>query len=66
MSSLANDITKLKQAIRSGATKVTYKDRSVEYRSLSEMRSVLADMEVEAGTRTSGRRRTNPTYDNGL
>ena len=66
MTDLATDITKLKQAIRSGVTRVTYKDRTVEYRSLSEMRDILAEMQTEQGARKSGRRRTNPTYDNGL
>ncbi|WP_086932205.1 phage head-tail joining protein [Agarilytica rhodophyticola] len=41
------DIDALKKAIYSGATKVSYRDRSVDYRSLSEMKQTLADMQRE-------------------
>ena len=41
------DIDKLKAAIAEGALIVKYKDKSIQYRSLSEMREILAAMEKE-------------------
>jgi hypothetical protein len=61
-----DDIAALRRALRSGHSRVQYKDRTVEYRSLEEIRSILQEMEVEAGLRSPGRRRTTPTYDSGL
>ncbi len=62
MSALADAIAALKAAIRTGARKVAYgygrDKREVEYRSLEEMKSVLADMEDEA----SGRERLRSTF----
>ena len=66
MSQLLQDIASLRRAIRSGAQRVTYSDRTVEYRSLDEMHRILADMEREAGLRESGRKRTAPYYDRGF
>jgi hypothetical protein len=63
---LLEEIQTLKAAIRSGAQRVQYRDRTVEYRSLEEMRSILAEMEEEAGLRKGGRKRQNPSYDRGL
>lgn len=37
----------LKAAVASGVLRVTYNDRTVEYHSLAEMRSLLASMEAE-------------------
>lgn len=37
----------LKEAIATGATKVRYRDREVDYRSLDEMKRILRDMEAE-------------------
>jgi len=52
MASLSQQITDLKDAINSGALKVQYDGKSVEYRSLSEMRSQLSRMEAELATTT--------------
>lgn len=41
------DIDALELAIRSGAKKVKYRDRETEYRDLSEMKQILADMKAE-------------------
>ena len=62
---LLQEIQTLKRAIRSGAQSVQYRDRTVQYRSLDEMRSILAEMEQEAGLRPSGRKRSNPYFDRG-
>jgi hypothetical protein len=47
-------ITALEQAIATGATRVRYADRDVTYRSLAEMRDLLAEMkeQVNGTTRT--------------
>lgn len=37
----------LKDAIANGSSKVKYGDKEVEYRSLSEMRSILSEMTAE-------------------
>jgi hypothetical protein len=43
------DIDALKTAIKSGARVVKYADRTVEYHSLTEMRSLLAEMVADVG-----------------
>lgn len=63
--SLLDDIAKLKAAIRSGHQRVQYGDRTIDYRSVEDMRSILKEMEREAGTATSGRKRTTPSYFKG-
>lgn len=40
------DIDLLRSAINSGELKIKHADRYVEYRSLTEMRAILADMEA--------------------
>jgi hypothetical protein len=47
------DIVALKKAIATGATRVRYADRDVTYRSLSEMKEILAliEQEVNGSTR---------------
>lgn len=62
---LLEQIQILKAAIRSGARVVQYGDRRQEYRDLSEMRSILKEMELEAGVATSGRKRTTPSFFKG-
>ena len=66
MTDVSNKIAKIKEAIALGATSITYKNRTITYRSLDEMRSILSELEQEAGTKKSGRRRTTISYDNGL
>lgn len=39
------------EAIALGATRVNYGDKSVEYRSLAEMKQLKADMEQELGVK---------------
>lgn len=43
----------LKKAIASGRQEVSYGDRRVKYRSLNEMKEILADMEKELGIRSA-------------
>ena len=50
-------IVTLREAIASGATKVSYSDKTVEYRSLSEMKEILATMEAEFADPGVARRR---------
>jgi hypothetical protein len=60
MSYTQDDIDALKAAIATGAQKVTFgsgpDSRTVEYRSLAEMRSILGDMIAEVSS--SGARST--------
>ncbi|MBN8294955.1 hypothetical protein JI664_23490 [Rhodobacter sp. NTK016B] len=47
MSYTQTDITALKSAIAKGASQVRIGDEQVTFRSLAEMRSILAEMEAE-------------------
>lgn len=54
---LAAQITALRDAIASGAMRIKYRgasgeEKDVTYRSLAEMRDVLADLERQAGVRS--------------
>ena len=60
-----SDIAKMKKAIATGAQSVSYKDRTVTYRSLSEMKQVLNDM-IREVRGTNRKRRVNPQFDSGL
>lgn len=65
MSYSAAQITALEAAIATGALQVRYGDRSVTYRSLDEMRSVLAELkgQVQGVVRTRQvRLRTNKGF----
>lgn len=58
-------IDALKEAISLGATKVQYEDKTVEYRSLKDMKETLAMMEAEV----NGTQRSTiayPSYSKGL
>lgn len=60
-----DDIDALEEAIASGARRVKFKDREVEYRSLAEMKEILADAKsAVSGVRR--KRRVIPEYDSGL
>ena len=48
---------RLKAAIAEGVQTVQYTDKRVEYRSLAEMRSILAEMERDLGLRETTNRR---------
>jgi len=41
-------ITALEEAIAAGVLRVSYDGKSVEYRSLKEMRAILAEMKAES------------------
>lgn len=47
MAVTAAQIDALQKAIATGATTVAYGDKRVEYRSLSDMRQILAEMKLE-------------------
>ena len=47
--------TALCSAIALGVTKVAYADKTVEYRSLAEMKQLKADMELSLGMRTQSK-----------
>lgn len=55
MTVTATEIATLRKAINSGATRVSYGDKSVEYRSLTEMKETLAAMEREYASVTRTR-----------
>lgn len=54
------DITALEAAIKRGVLRVSFKDRDVQYQSISEMLKLLQTMKdaVEAETTTTGSGRT--------
>jgi hypothetical protein len=56
----------LKEAISLGAKKVEYGDKTVEYRSLSEMMALLDVMGKDLGLSTGEMRVTVPIIDRGL
>lgn len=57
----------LVSAIASGATRVKYSDKEVEYRSLAEMRALLNDMALDLGiTQNAAPQRTVGLYCSGL
>ena len=64
MSDIDKRIERLESAIASGHQRVTYKDRTVEYRSIDEMERVLERLKVQRDGKKT--RRTNPRYDRGL
>lgn len=57
----------LKEAIALGATEVTHNGKTVKYRSLTEMRSVLRSMEadLQASSQSRAPRYYAPTFDKG-
>ena len=65
MTSIDTKIERLEDAIASGARVVSYDDRRVEYRSLKEMKQVLAGLKAKRDGKKR-KRRTNPRYDSGL
>jgi hypothetical protein len=66
MSYTQDQITAIKNAIALGALEVRYADgRTVKYRSLDEMRSILAEMENALGVRPRRNNFTVATYRRG-
>lgn len=61
------DLERLREAYRLGATRVTFEDRTVEYRSLEDMRTLLSEAEGELGqARDPASRRILPSTRKGL
>lgn len=60
-----SDLTELESAIKSGARRVKYADKEVEYRDLSEMLQVRNMMRKELGV-AAGRQRVYASFDKGL
>lgn len=56
-------LTALKTALATGATRVKMNGEEVEYRSLAEMRSIIATMERELGRKRPAV--FQPTYSKG-
>lgn len=62
MSYTAQDIAKLRSAIAKGASQVRVGDEQVTLRSLSEMRSLLAEMEAEVAGNSAPSRQHYPQF----
>ena len=63
----SDDLTKLETAISQGAVVVQFKDRRVQYHSVSEMLRLRDMMRVELGlTGAAANRIVNPTTGRGL
>ena len=66
MSYTQAQLNTIKEAYAEGVTKVTYNGRTIEYRSLSEMKAIIADIEGDlGGTKTDSDKAHFPTYDRG-
>lgn len=61
-----DDYNALKSAIGTGAMAVYYGDKRVEYRTLSEMYRIKADMEKELGLTTTKPTRKYGEFKSGL
>ena len=55
------DVDALKAAIATGARRVRYADKDVEYRSLEEMKETLRDMQTEVAPATAPARTSYAT-----
>lgn len=62
---LQAQLTAIEAAIATGAMRVSYDGKSVEYRSLSEMRSVRDGLKRQLGLAVASRR-TVAGYSNGI
>jgi hypothetical protein len=64
-----DDVDALKKAVASGARRVKFKDREVEYQSLAQMRALLASMQQDvaaaAGKPSYTRISTRKGFDQG-
>lgn len=60
------DYNHLCSAIAQGALKVKYQDKEVTYRSLSEMRSIKQEMELELFPSQATSGVYHPNYDKGI
>lgn len=61
-----DDLNKLKRAIATGARRVKYSDREVEYRDLDEMKQALEFLQRELGLRKPGSTRVYVQTSKGL
>jgi hypothetical protein len=62
-----SQLERLNDAISLGALRVTYEDRTVEYRSLDQMREIRREMETDLGANAGGRsRRILPSTRKGV
>lgn len=48
------DLAKIEAAIAKGVTQVSFRDRTVQFRSLDEMRSIRRDIQAELGQVNNG------------
>lgn len=62
MSYTQDDITRLRSAMAKGASQVRVGDEQVTFRSLSEMRSLLAEMEAEVAGSAAVSRQHYPQF----
>lgn len=60
------DIDALKVAIKSGTLRVKYADREVTYHSLTDMRSLLAEMVADVGAAAGNKPYILATHSKGL
>lgn len=58
-------IDALREAIALGAKKVKYFDKEIEYRSISEMRDILAEMEADVNPSINKTRRKYAAVSSG-
>ena len=60
------EIDALREALKTGARKVKYEDREVEYQSLREIQRVIEQAERECGLAPKGRRFSLSSSNKGL
>jgi len=61
-----DDLTALESAIKTGARKVKYADKEVEYRDLDEMERIRKLIKAELGINTPARERFFAKHSKGL
>ena len=62
MSYTQTDVDRLKSALAKGALSVRVGDEQVQFRSVTEMRQILRDMERELAGATAAPRQTYPQF----
>jgi hypothetical protein len=62
---LQDQLKAIEKAYYSGATKVKYADREVNYRTLAEMQTIIDNLQKKLGLK-SGIKFVETTFDNGL
>lgn len=61
-----NDLNAIKEAIATGAKRVKYADKEIEYRSLDEMLKAKQLIEDELGLNAGRKNHSYPTFSKGL